>query len=165
MIRRLSDFAESWTYEAEATLKMFRLLTEASLHQKVTADGRSLGRIAWHITQTLGEMGQRAGLSFDAPGEEEPIPPAAGIAPAYEAGASALGRAVAAQWTDGMLEGTVEMYGEKWPRGRVLSALIAHQIHHRGQLTVLMRQAGLAVMGIYGPAREEWAAIGMPAME
>jgi hypothetical protein len=30
---------------------------------------------------------------------------------------------------------------------------------------VLMRQAGLSVPGVYGPAREEWAAMGMPAME
>lgn len=165
MIRRLSDFTESWSYEVEATLKLFRILTDASLNQAVTPDGRTLGRIAWHITQTLGEMGQRAGLTFDAPGEEEPIPPAARIAPAYESGAKALGRAVTAQWTDAMLDGTVEMYGEMWPRGRVLSALIAHQIHHRGQLTVLMRQAGLTVPGIYGPAKEEWAVLGMPTME
>ena len=42
--------------------------------------------------------------------------------------------------------------------------LIAHQTHHRGQMTVLMRQAGLRVPGIYGPAKEEWAAFGAPAM-
>jgi hypothetical protein len=29
-------------------------------------------------------------------------------------------------------------------------------------MTVLMRQAGLKVPGVYGPAREEWAAYGMP---
>jgi uncharacterized damage-inducible protein DinB len=46
-----------------------------------------------------------------------------------------------------------------------LQALISHEIHHRGQMTVLMRQAGLKVPGIYGPAREEWAAYGMPAQE
>jgi len=44
----------------------------------------------------------------------------------------------------------------------VLVSLITHQAHHRGQMTVLMRQAGLKVPGVYGPAREEWAAMGMP---
>jgi uncharacterized damage-inducible protein DinB len=34
--------------------------------------------------------------------------------------------------------------------------LIVHEIHHRGQMTVLMRQAGLSFTGIYGPTREEW---------
>jgi uncharacterized damage-inducible protein DinB len=38
-----------------------------------------------------------------------------------------------------------------------------HQAHHRGQMTVLMRQAGLTVPGVYGPAREERAQWGTPA--
>jgi uncharacterized damage-inducible protein DinB len=29
-------------------------------------------------------------------------------------------------------------------------------------MTVLMRQAGLKVPGIYGPSREEWSQFGMP---
>ena len=32
--------------------------------------------------------------------------------------------------------------------------LINHQNHHRGQMTVLMRQAGLTVPGVYGPAKK-----------
>ena len=58
-----------------------------------------------------------------------------------------------------------EMYGEKWNRGTTLQILIKHQAHHRGQLTVLMRMAGLKVHGVYGPSKEEWIAYGMPAME
>jgi uncharacterized damage-inducible protein DinB len=57
------------------------------------------------------------------------------------------------------------MYGEKWTRAMALRALIQHEVHHRGQMTVLMRQAGLTVPGVYGPAREEWAAYGMPAQD
>jgi uncharacterized damage-inducible protein DinB len=37
--------------------------------------------------------------------------------------------------------------------------LVRHLIHHRGQLIVLMREAGLIVPGVYGPSREETAAI------
>jgi uncharacterized damage-inducible protein DinB len=55
------------------------------------------------------------------------------------------------------------MYGVRWARGVTLRALLVHQTHHRGQMTVLMRQAGLRVPGVYGPAREEWSAYGMPA--
>jgi len=32
-------------------------------------------------------------------------------------------------------------------------------------MTVLMRQAGLDVPGVYGPARQEWAAYGVPPPE
>ena len=46
------------------------------------------------------------------------------------------------------------MYGQKWKKKFTLQALILHEIHHRGQITVLMRQAGLRVPGSYGPAKE-----------
>jgi hypothetical protein len=45
--------------------------------------------------------------------------------------------------------------------GSLLLFLLQHQSHHRGQMTVLMRQAGLSVPGIYGPSKEEWARFGM----
>ena len=56
-----------------------------------------------------------------------------------------------------MLNDDLNMYGQVWKRTSVLSSLIAHQAHHRGQMTVLMRQAGLKVPGVYGPSKEEWA--------
>ncbi|MGO4373779.1 DinB family protein, partial [Paenibacillus sp. MCAF20] len=45
----------------------------------------------------------------------------------------------------------------------VLDVLIKHEIHHRGQMTVLMRQAGLRVPDLYGPTKEQWAEFGAPA--
>ena len=74
MFRTIQDFLESWAHEAEATSKVFGHLTDASLSQKVTPEGRSLGRLAWHITQTLPEMGGRTGLVIEGPGETEPVP-------------------------------------------------------------------------------------------
>jgi uncharacterized damage-inducible protein DinB len=53
------------------------------------------------------------------------------------------------------------MYGQQWKRGYTLAVLVRHQAHHRGQMTVLMRQAHLRVPGVYGPAREEWSEFGM----
>ncbi len=41
--------------------------------------------------------------------------------------------------------------------------LIRHHIHHRGQMTELMRQARLKVPGMYGPSKEEVEAFGRPA--
>jgi uncharacterized damage-inducible protein DinB len=57
------------------------------------------------------------------------------------------------------------MYGQMWVRGKTLGVLVTHQIHHRGQLTVLLRLAGLKVPGVYGPAKEEWAKMGMLVQE
>jgi uncharacterized damage-inducible protein DinB len=80
---------------------------------------------------------------------------------AYDRASASVLEQVTQHWTDGMLEDTLEMYGDRWTRGNVLDALIRHEAHHRGQMTVLMRQAGLPVAGPYGPSREEWAAYGM----
>ena len=42
-----------------------------------------------------------------------------------------------------------------------LQGLIHHEIHHRAEMIVLMRLAGLPVPGLYGPTREEWTQYGM----
>ncbi|MCM2315228.1 MAG: DinB family protein [Thermoanaerobaculia bacterium] len=164
MIQSIAAFTAAWSYEHEATLKIFRALTDPSLAQRVTPEGRSLGFLAWHIVQTLGEMPQHAALPVDAPGEDVPVPASAGaIADEFDKAAKSVAKVVPATWSDASLGDDVSMYGQTWKKGDVLSSLILHQAHHRGQMTVLMRQAGLMVPGIYGPAKEEWAAMGMPA--
>jgi len=166
MFRTIADFTRAWQVESAHTLKMMRALTDASLSQKVTPEGRSLGRLSWHIVQSLGEMGGHGGLTVDAASEKTPQPAtASAIADAYEAGAPAVDRAVASAWTDGDLPVEIDIYGERWARGVFLRALMAHEIHHRAQMTVLMRQAGLKVPGVYGPSREEWTAYGMSPQE
>lgn len=166
MLRKIEDFQKDWVYEAEMTGKVLNTLTDASLSQKVNEDGRSLGFLAWHLTLSLGEMLGLVGLNVDVPAHDVECPSsAADIAAAYDKGAKSVTDAVAANWTDETLLQTDEMYGETWARGLTLFYLIAHQAHHRGQMTVLMRQAGLAVPGVYGPAKEEWAAMGAPAMQ
>jgi len=165
MFRRIDDFAVAWKNETDATLKLMRACTDASLAQAVTPKGRTLGRLAWHITQTLPEMLGHAGLPVTGPDEAAPVPKLADIVATYEAAAPAVIEAVRAQWTDAMLEQSIPMYGQHWRLGDILYALVLHQTHHRGQMTVLMRQAGLVVPGVYGPAAEEWAGMGMPTPE
>lgn len=164
MFRKLLDFEKTWSQESEATLKILRALTDASLPQAVGPSDRTLGRMAWHLAQTVGEMLARTGLTIAGPAEHAPVPAtAAAIVAAYESAARSLQEQVKATWDDASLLAEDDMYGERWPRGVTLFALVAHQAHHRGQMTVLMRQAGLAVPGVYGPAREEWASYDMPA--
>lgn len=165
MFRKIEDFKRAWDYEAEMTGKVLNALTDASLSQRVYDDGRTLGFLGWHLTLTLGEMLALVGLNIDAPGEDAPCPSsAAEISAAYQKAARSVADEVAANWSDETLLIEDEMYGETWSRGMTLFYLIAHQTHHRGQMTVLMRQADVPVPGIYGPSKEEWAAMGAPAM-
>jgi len=166
MYRKLSDFLDDWKYESEATLKIFNNLTDDSLNKKFTDYVRTSGKIAWHIVTTLGEMVQRTGLKFDAAPEDAPIPSSAKqVCDEYKRSSDGMLKAVTKEWTDDSLKEDVELYGQTWKKGKVLSVLVNHQIHHRGQLTILMRMAGLKVPGVYGPAKEEWAQIGMPPQE
>jgi uncharacterized damage-inducible protein DinB len=72
---------------------------------------------------------------------------------------------IGAKWKDATLMQEKNFYGMMWKLGMMLDILIRHEVHHRGQMTVLMRQAGLKVPGVYGPAKEEWANYGMKPQE
>ncbi len=162
MIRTIVDFDHMWQHEIEATQKIFKHLTNTSLSQAVNAEGRTLARLAWHIVTSIPEMMQRTGLQISGPAADAPVPATAKeIFQGYTAAATSLLDQVKGSWTDATLQEEDDLYGEKWKRGFTLTSLIHHQIHHRGQMTVLMRQANLSVPGIFGPAREEWAAYGM----
>ena len=77
---------------------------------------------------------ERTGLTVAGPTHDSPAPAtAAAIVSAYETAAKAVADGVAS-WTDATLEVEDEMYGEKWPRGLTLQALLVHQAHHRGQI-------------------------------
>ncbi|MEP0860274.1 MAG: DinB family protein [Ignavibacterium sp.] len=165
MYHKISDFINDWTYESEATLKLFNNLTDESLTKKVNENVRTAERLAWHITTSISEMAQRTGLSFQAVNENSLPVTVKEIVDAYKTSSKNLLNEIKLKWTDETLQQEDEMYGEKWKRGKTLSVIINHQIHHRAQLTVVMRLLGLKVPGIYGPAKEEWTNFGMAAQE
>lgn len=161
MYKTVDEFLLNWGHESGSTQKVLDTLTNESLGQEVSPEDRTLGRIAWHIATTLHEMIARTGLEFEATAHDAPVPEtAAEIAEAYRVSNAAMIVAMKGQWTDDSLAEMNDMYGEQWSVGTVLGILVSHQTHHRGQMTVLMRQAGLPVPGVYGPSREEWAAFG-----
>ncbi len=164
MFRTIEDFLTDWEQESTSTLKIFTALTDDSLTQKVHKEGRTLSRLAWHITETIGEMLKHAGLEISDEIKKGTQPAQVSkFVEAYEQSSRAAVDVVKKQWTNAMLPEEIPMYGQQWRRGDVLSSLIRHQTHHRAQMTVLMRQAGLKVPGLYGPAKEEWSAYGMEA--
>jgi uncharacterized damage-inducible protein DinB len=139
-------------------------MSDASLSQSVSNDHRTLGRMSWHTVLTIGDVARQVGLPVDGPAADAPVPQSAkDIASAYAKAAASFSTAVKAHWTDAEMTKIENVWGQKFPRGIVLNFLMMHQAHHRGQMTVLMRQAGLTIPGVYGPAKEEWAAFGAPA--
>lgn len=162
MYRTIDDFITDWKAEDEFTLKLFSNIDDEHFTLKSSDNTRSLGRLAWHITQTLTEMNHKAGLLKEDSLDGKPIPATMNeIIDAYKKYSSELVNSVKEKWTDNDLTQTLELYGQTFEKRQILSMLVKHQIHHRGQMTVVMRLQGLQVPGIYGPSKEEWASYGM----
>ncbi len=162
MFRKMDDFFKAYGVLTEGSTRLFGALTDETLSQRVADGHRALGEIAWHIVTTIPEMMKRTGLPLSSV-DHESMPPAtaAEILAGYKAASTELLKSLKEKWTDQKLEMTDDMYGQQWPRGLTLTALIEHEMHHRGQMTVLLRQAGQKVPGLFGPAKEEWGQYGM----
>ena len=157
MFLTIKQFSDAWKQESDGTRRILGALTDASLNKKVADDHRTLGRMAWHIVLTLGELGGSLGLKVDCPAQDSPVPNSVKtIQDAYDKAASSLAKSVANDWDDDKLKVEIEMYGQKFTNGMGLWMTVVHEIHHRAQMTVLMRQAGLKVPGLYGPSYDEW---------
>jgi len=163
MFRKIEDFIQTWDDESKSTLKLYNNLTNESLAQKVSDAGRTLLLLARHINYTVTELPNTAGLPIEI--NHSTTHTVEELIKNYQNDCKHLAQIVKANWTDDQLVDEIPMYGETWKKGAALYILIAHQAHHRGQLTILMRQAGILVPGIYGPAKEEWQSMGMDAQE
>jgi len=162
MFRKIEDFLSAWSYESESTLKIFNCLTDETLHKSIQGYDRTLGFLAWHITTCNGEMAEKTGIKADCPKyDSEPPVKIAEIIDTYKRVTDQLAAEIKSKWTDDDLLKENDMYGEMWKNGFSLATIIAHQTHHRGQMTVLLRILGLPVTGVYGPSKEEWAKFGM----
>jgi uncharacterized damage-inducible protein DinB len=163
MFTRVTDFLDEWSIESAMTGKVFAALTEQCLTTAVGPCDRTLGRLAWHIATSIPHIMASVGLPAAELREDSPMPDSLrAIRKTYEDVSAALAREVEANWTDHALQLEDAVFGKTWRRGFTLMILVHHEIHHRGQMTVLMRQAGLRPPAIYGPVREDWAALGVP---
>ncbi len=168
MYNKISDFLEDWKYESESTIKVLSNLTDKVLTVKFNKDIRTAGRLAWHIVGAISDLGHRMGLTFEKVDQNLSFPSTAKeIVDEYKRASGGLVKEIKEKWNDNTLsvEDKITGQGEMWSRGKTLGALVTHQIHHRAQLTVVMRLAGLKVPGVYGPAKEEWASYGMEPQE
>lgn len=160
MYKTIAEFVEDWTRESAISLKVERALTDSSLQNKSDPEGNTLGKIAWHMVVMIGMTGTAAGLEVVAPARgSEPPSSAKSIADAYQTAAQSMTEQASKKLNDEQLATEVAAFGRTLPMATVLTSLIRHQIHHRGQMTILMRQAGVVVPGVYGPSREETAGI------
>nr|WP_026682673.1 DinB family protein [Priestia megaterium] len=158
----ISDFIKEWNKEALLTQNVLDGLTDDSLKQKVYPEGRTLGRIVWHLTTCIPEYLVEFGLKIDEVKNAENIPTTAKeIAETFKSVSSYAAKVIEEQWTDGSLKEVQTAFGREQFNATIIMELIKHTVHHRGQITVLMRQAGIKPFGVYGPPKEDWIHLGV----
>ena len=140
--------------ERNATEATLSRLEDAALTVGVAPGVRTIGEVAWHFPRSLESIAGQLGLDLGLELPESPPPSVAVIHEAYSRASRALVAAVG-DWTDDVLSESVDVYGEMWTRGHTLRILLDHEIHHRGQLTILMRRAGLEPAPVYGPVARD----------
>jgi uncharacterized damage-inducible protein DinB len=162
-MNELEMFLAVWDREAANTVKVLEALPRTKYDFRPDPGGRSLGELAWHLAEGDAYISygiERGQFTMDSkpPNIERPR--------AVEALASGYERvhreAVARirKLTAEDLDRTIPFFMGPMAIREILSgAILAHGIHHRGQLSLMCRLAGGQTPGLYGPNREEMAAM------
>ena len=162
-MNELGAFFETWDREAENTLNLLRVLPVTQYDFRPDPGGRSLGELAWHLSEGDAYISygiERGQFAMDAkpPNIERPRT-IEGLAPGYER----IHREAVARirtLTPADLDRSIPFFGgPRLIRSLLWDGIVSHGIHHRGQLTLMCRLAGGHAPGLYGPNREETAAL------
>src|SRR6266540_906707 len=149
--------------EARTTRRVLERVPDKHLAWKPHASARTLGELALHVAIVPGAIAEIASQTvFQAPNfTNGPSPTSASeLVPALDQGIakakSLLGgmddATLAATWR--LMRGDRELFAQ--PRASVLrSLMLNHWYHHRGQLTMYLRELDVPIPSIYGPSADE----------
>lgn len=159
MKNELEIFRDTWQHEHSKTMKLLESLPRDQYDFRPDPEGRSLGELAWHLAEAEGYGSfaiDRGGFSRDSrpPGLDRPKK-VEELAPAFERiHRDAVDRIAKVKGED--LDRQITFFtGQPIAIRDVLwDFMLLHDIHHRGQLTLLARQAGGKPVSCFGPSRE-----------
>lgn len=156
MYRTVQDFLTDWEKTSNGTLKVLEALTDESLDQAIVEGHNTLGWLGWHIATSTVFFSKLVGIDLNSTENPNDVPKEANkIVETYKKYAEDLKQKVEMLLTDEKMLEEVSGIGQPTPRGALLRTLVDHTIHHRGQMTVLLRQAGLQVPSVMGPTKED----------
>ncbi|OAB40451.1 DinB family protein [Paenibacillus antarcticus] len=155
MYRKVEDFILDWNESVAGTVSVFNAMSDNKLDQAIVEGHSTLGWLAWHLTNAPVFLSKFAGLEIPPVGNPAEVPTSVKIiVDAYETMDKDLSNAINNLSDEALLE-EVAAFGTTTTRSQILRKVVDHQTHHRGQMTVLLRQAGLPVPGVMGPTREQ----------
>ena len=162
-MNELDRFRTVWDMEAQLTIKVLEALPPTQYDFRPDAGGRSLGELAWHLSEIEGYTSYgiaKGAVTFqDTPPNLQRPREILLLAPGYRrVHEEAVARL--ADLTEAQLDREMQFADQRMPLRNILwGPILMHLIHHRGQLSLLCRLAGGTAPGIYGPNREEMAAM------
>jgi uncharacterized damage-inducible protein DinB len=163
MASELERFFETWDREAANTVRLLRALPADQYDFRPDAGGRSLGELAWHLAEGDAYMSygvERGEFSMGArPPHMDRPRTIEELAPGFErVHGEAAARLKGLRTED--LDRVLTFFHMQVPIRTILwDMIIIHGVHHRGQLSLMCRLAGGVTPGLYGPNREETAAL------
>jgi uncharacterized damage-inducible protein DinB len=162
-MNELDRFRKVWDMEAQLTTKLLEALPTTQYDFRPEAGYRSLGEMAWHLSEIEGYtsygIAQGAVTFQEAPPNIKRPREVQLLAPGYHlVHEEAVARL--ADLTEAQLDREMPFADRRLAVRDILwGAILMHLIHHRGQLSLMCRLAGGTPPGIYGPNREEMAAM------
>ena len=160
----VQTFRAAWNAAAQDTLRLLEALPPDQYDFRPDPKGRSLGEMAWHLSEidaclSLGIALRRFRFEDEPPDLKRPREIKL-LAPGYRHIHDQAVVRLEGMSSD-QLEDTVTFFdGRRLTLRHVLwNELLHHLIHHRAQLVLLCRMAGGTPPGFYGPNREEMQAL------
>lgn len=160
----ITDLLQELEQEAPSTRRVLERVPDDRLDWTPHEKSMTLGQLAMHVANLPGAIAEISTRSFDVK-TVIPRPTATSTAQLLMVLEESLRKArtvlgamddadLASPWR--MVNGERELWTV--PRGAFLrSVMLNHWYHHRGQLTVYLRQAGALVPAVYGDSADEKA--------
>lgn len=149
--------------EAQTTRRVLERVPEDQMNWRPHPKARTLGELALHVATVPGSVAEF--IASPSPGQVpdfiDPSPPSAAelvpsldesIAKAKQILGGMDDATIMATWR--MMDGEREVFA--LPRVALLrSIMLNHWYHHRGQLSVYLRELDVPIPSIYGPSADE----------
>jgi uncharacterized damage-inducible protein DinB len=137
------------------TVKVVEAVPEGSKNWKPAPDSRSAWDLAVHLCRSDVWFLNGVLTSNFAPGPQDPpAPTVTGLVGWYKGEMPKLLERVLAM-DPAKLADPVDFFGMKMPNAHFLVWQVAHNAHHRGQLSTYLRPMGAKVPSIYGGSFDE----------
>lgn len=158
MFSTIAQFEWYWKNEYECSKRVIAALPNDKLSFKPNEKSRAAGELAWHfVTAPIWFVAEMLKLPVNIDFEKSyPKPPETTkeLLKAYDFIFQTCLASVKKQ-KDSWLDKKTDFFGKSYSNSVILSWMLLHEEHHRGQFSVYLKLAGAKVPSIHGPSADD----------